>query len=139
MGGRVSSFVLVEGDEEQEEEWVEQGWMGSLPRVGSCVAAAPFDPEASHFVDTPGLLAVRTVGQRLSVLQWDGGSGWTCVRDGDGGSGFVPTNILAIQEEEEGEGGNDVSSGGEQMSTKRKLSSGFFWLLNHMYCTHRAQ
>ncbi len=82
------------------EEWERQvGWIERLPKVGTCVAVSQFDP--TGFGDSmSGLLEVPATGRRLSVLQWDLGSGWTCVRADDGTPGFVPTNILAMVDRE---------------------------------------
>ncbi len=82
---------------EDEDDWREFGWMDSLPEIGLCRSAGPFDP--AHFGDlVPGLLPVPAAGERLSVLQWDRGSGWTCVRNEAGAHGFVPTHTLVRQE-----------------------------------------
>jgi hypothetical protein len=59
--------------------------------VGRCRSLEAF--ETSRHLDTPGLLSVQK-GEELVIIQKDLGSGWTCVQNQYGSSGFVPTSLL---------------------------------------------
>ena len=73
-----------------------------LPVVALCHAVQSVVPAGGALLGAgrrmmPGVMRVA-VGERLSVLQHDLGSGWTYLRNGQGATGFVPTNALSIIE-----------------------------------------
>ena len=76
---------------EDEFQYSEQ-----MKERGTCIVKSDFNPNASKYKSTPGLLKTEK-GDALVILQNDLGSGWTCVRNSNTSqTGFVPTTHLEI-------------------------------------------
>ena len=76
---------------EDEFQYSEQ-----MKERGACIVKSDFNPNASKYKSTPGLLKTAK-GETLAILQNDLGSGWTCVRNSNTSqTGFVPTTHLEI-------------------------------------------
>ena len=76
---------------EDEFQYSEQ-----MKERGACIVKSDFNPNASKYKSTPGLLKTEK-GETLAILQNDLGSGWTCVRNSNTSqTGFVPTTHLEI-------------------------------------------
>lgn len=82
-------IARIDDDEEDLDDWLEED-LPTFPTLENRFSSEDFD---STFYDMEGLIDVEK-GERLSVLQKDLGSGWTCVRNQAGKTGFVPTTVL---------------------------------------------
>ena len=90
---------------ELEAEFDRDAAANELPVVELCRAVYSVEPEGAGGAlggdakRVPGVMRAAA-GEGLSVLQRDLGSGWTFVRNGQGATGFVPTNALSINQQQ---------------------------------------